>query len=160
MPGVLVTVEPARREAELRYLYASPCLRLSRRLISEPYVASPHNASQPRAFLSWAIKHVSCPLPALALSRKPRWKCTDLHLRPCLTRSLQAVIGNYAVPILEERGVWGTNDETRTAYLDSQDVARMTMAALRWGKRHVSVCRGADAGTQWHQARVLVLRGW
>lgn len=41
------------------------------------------------------------------------------------------MIGNYAVPILEERSVWGTNDETRTAYLDSQDVAKMTMAALR-----------------------------
>ena len=33
---------------------------------------------------------------------------------------LQAIIGNYAVPILEEKAVWGTNDETRTAYLDSQ----------------------------------------
>ncbi|KAG2483956.1 hypothetical protein HYH03_017202 [Edaphochlamys debaryana] len=43
----------------------------------------------------------------------------------------QAVIGNYAVPILEDRAVWGTNDDTRTAYLDSTDVAKMTMAALR-----------------------------
>lgn len=32
----------------------------------------------------------------------------------------QAVIGNYAVPILEDKPVWGTTDETRTAYLDSQ----------------------------------------
>lgn len=44
---------------------------------------------------------------------------------------VQAVIGNYAVPILEDKSVWGTNDETRTAYLDSQDVARMALAALR-----------------------------
>lgn len=43
----------------------------------------------------------------------------------------QAVIGNYAVPILEEKTVWGTDQETRTAYLDSQDVAKMTMAAIR-----------------------------
>jgi len=43
----------------------------------------------------------------------------------------QAVIGNYAVPILEDKTVWGTTDETRTAYLDSQDVARMALAALR-----------------------------
>ena len=34
--------------------------------------------------------------------------------------SVQAIIGNYAVPILEERQVWGTSDETRTAYMDSQ----------------------------------------
>jgi hypothetical protein len=43
----------------------------------------------------------------------------------------QAVIGNYAVPILEDKSVWGTNDETRISYLDSTDVAKMTMAALR-----------------------------
>jgi hypothetical protein len=35
------------------------------------------------------------------------------------------------VPILEEKQVWGTNDQTRTAYLDTTDVARMTLAALR-----------------------------
>lgn len=38
---------------------------------------------------------------------------TGAHVR-------QAIIGNYAVPILEERQVWGTTDETRTAYMDSQ----------------------------------------
>jgi uncharacterized protein YbjT (DUF2867 family) len=43
----------------------------------------------------------------------------------------QAIIGNYAVPILEEKPVWGTNDETRTAYLDTVDLARMIMASLR-----------------------------
>ena len=43
------------------------------------------------------------------------------------------MIGNYAVPILEDKTVWGTTDETRTAYLDSQDVARMALAALRCG---------------------------
>jgi len=56
---------------------------------------------------------------------------------------MQAVIGNYAVPILEDKPVWGTNDETRTAYLDSQDVARMTLAALRcahwWGSAPYSL---------------------
>jgi len=44
---------------------------------------------------------------------------------------MQAIIGNYAVPILEEKPVWGTSDTTRTAYLDTQDVAKMTMASLR-----------------------------
>lgn len=44
---------------------------------------------------------------------------------------MQAIIGNYAVPILEEEQVWSTDDDTRTSYLDSQDVARMTIAALR-----------------------------
>lgn len=44
---------------------------------------------------------------------------------------LQAIIGNYAVPILENRQVWGTSDETATAYLDTRDVAKMALAALR-----------------------------
>lgn len=44
---------------------------------------------------------------------------------------MQAIIGNYAVPILEEKPVWGTSDNTRTAYMDTQDVAKMTMASLR-----------------------------
>ncbi len=43
----------------------------------------------------------------------------------------QAIIGNYAVPILEDKQVWGTSDPTRTAYLDTTDVARMTLASLR-----------------------------
>ncbi|MEW5313304.1 MAG: hypothetical protein WDW38_004882 [Sanguina aurantia] len=43
----------------------------------------------------------------------------------------QAAIGNYAVPILEERTVWGTNDVSRIAYMDSTDVAKLTLAALR-----------------------------
>ena len=33
---------------------------------------------------------------------------------------MQAIIGNYAVPVLEEKQVWGTSDQTQTAYLDSQ----------------------------------------
>eukprot|EP00854_Cymbomonas_tetramitiformis_P000711 gene711-1173_t len=41
-----------------------------------------------------------------------------------------ALIQQYAVPILEEQSVWGTDNETKTAYLDTQDVARMTLAAV------------------------------
>mmetsp|Transcript_4995 Transcript_4995/g.10779 ORF Transcript_4995/g.10779 Transcript_4995/m.10779 type:complete len:366 (+) Transcript_4995:108-1205(+) len=69
-------------------------------------------------------------------------KCTEKYLEASglnhttfrLCGFHQAVIGNYAVPILEDKAVWGTTDETRTAYLDTQDVARMTMAALRSDK--------------------------
>lgn len=44
---------------------------------------------------------------------------------------MQALIGNYAVPMLEERTVYGSSDPTKVAYLDTQDIAKMTMAALR-----------------------------
>jgi len=47
---------------------------------------------------------------------------------------MQAVIGNYAIPILEERSVWGTNDASRTAYMDTQDVAKVTLATLKTDK--------------------------
>merc|ERR1712100_719295 len=43
---------------------------------------------------------------------------------------MQAIIGNYAIPILEERFVWGTDDRIRTAYMDTQDIAKITLAAL------------------------------
>merc|ERR1712094_40766 len=43
---------------------------------------------------------------------------------------IQAIIGNYALPILEERPVWGTTDMTRTAYIDSGDAARLALAAV------------------------------
>lgn len=44
---------------------------------------------------------------------------------------MQPLISAYAVPILEEQSVWGTNDQTRIAYMDAQDVAKMTMAAIK-----------------------------
>ncbi|XWS67637.1 hypothetical protein CRYUN_Cryun04dG0022800 [Craigia yunnanensis] len=41
------------------------------------------------------------------------------------------LIGQYAVPILEEKYVWGTNAPTRIAYMDTQDIARLTFITLR-----------------------------
>ena len=41
---------------------------------------------------------------------------------PAVASPLQAIIGNYAVPILEEKQVWGTNDRR----------ARRTWTPLTW----------------------------
>ena len=41
----------------------------------------------------------------------------------------QALIQQYAVPILEEQPVFGTDDETRTAYLDTQVCRRLPMSS-------------------------------
>mmetsp|Transcript_42298 Transcript_42298/g.70604 ORF Transcript_42298/g.70604 Transcript_42298/m.70604 type:complete len:407 (-) Transcript_42298:348-1568(-) len=77
-------------------------------------------------------KHPEVPLMDMKL-------CTEKYLAQIgvpftvfrLCGFMQALISQYAVPILEEESVWGTNDETKTAYLDSQDVARMALASLR-----------------------------
>eukprot|EP00475_Leptophrys_vorax_P019729 TRINITY_DN27038_c0_g1_i1.p1 TRINITY_DN27038_c0_g1~~TRINITY_DN27038_c0_g1_i1.p1 ORF type:complete len:233 (-),score=23.38 TRINITY_DN27038_c0_g1_i1:211-867(-) len=77
-------------------------------------------------------KHPEVPLMAIKRCTEQFLEQTTLNytnIRLC--GFMQALIGQYAVPILEEQSVWGTDATTRIAYLDSQDVARMTMAALR-----------------------------
>lgn len=63
----------------------------------------------------WSSCHcVSC-VPALCwLFLCACLRCVAVHVH------VQAVIGNYAVPILEDKSVWGTNDDSRTAYMDTQ----------------------------------------
>ena len=60
---------------------------------------------------------------------------------------MQAIIGNYAVPILEDRQVWGTSDQTQTAYLDSSGVSLVFELAERLNSRqqHVRVVVPEDA---------------
>ena len=43
---------------------------------------------------------------------------------------MQALIQQYAVPMLEGEEVYGTQDNTRIAYLNTEDAARMTLACL------------------------------
>lgn len=53
------------------------------------------------------------------------------HVTIRLCGFMQGLIGQYAVPILEEKSVWGTDAPTRIAYMDTQDIARLTFIALR-----------------------------
>ena len=45
------------------------------------------------------------------------------------------------MPVLESDVVWGTYDNTRTAYMDATDIAMMTMKMLRKPEmEYVSLC--------------------
>ena len=59
---------------------------------------------------------------------------------------MQPLIAGYAVPVLEEQPLWGTDDDTRTAYLDTQDVAKMTSGgrAQRRGGEQGDDARGPE----------------
>ena len=77
-------------------------------------------------------QHKEVPLMNMKASVEEYLKVSGMNytvLRLC--GFMQPLISGYAVPVLEEQPLWGTDDDTRTAYLDTQDVAKMTLAACR-----------------------------
>ncbi|XP_050947536.1 protein HIGH CHLOROPHYLL FLUORESCENCE PHENOTYPE 244, chloroplastic isoform X2 [Cucumis melo] len=77
-------------------------------------------------------KHPEVPLMEIKYCTEKFLKDAGLnHIIIRLCGFMQGLIGQYAVPILEEKSVWGTDAPTRIAYMDTQDIARLTFIALR-----------------------------
>lgn len=77
-------------------------------------------------------KHPEVPLMEIKYCTEKFLQDSGLnHITIRLCGFMQGLIGQYAVPILEEKSVWGTDAPTRIAYMDTQDIARLSFVALR-----------------------------
>ncbi|KAH0463112.1 hypothetical protein IEQ34_007694 [Dendrobium chrysotoxum] len=77
-------------------------------------------------------KHPEVPLMEIKYCTEKFLEDSGLnHIIIRLCGFMQGLIGQYAVPILEEKSVWGTDAPTRIAYMDTQDIARLTLIAMR-----------------------------
>ena len=75
-------------------------------------------------------------------------------LRPC--GFFQGLIGQYNIPILDNQPVWVTGEETHIAYMDSQDIARFAIQAI---KKEATFSRTFDlSGPQaWSAEQIIKL---
>ena len=50
---------------------------------------------------------------------------------------MQGVIGQFAIPILDSQAVWMSGTPTKIAYMNTQDMAKVVVAALNLSLIHI-----------------------
>ena len=79
-----------------------------------------------------AEKYPDVPLMDIKHCTEQRLIASGLNytiLRPC--GFLQGLIGQYAIPILESQAVWVMGETSPIAYMDTQDIAKFAIRALK-----------------------------
>jgi len=78
-----------------------------------------------------ADKYVNVPLMQIKSCTEKFLQETDLDYTVLkLCGFMQGLIGQYAIPLLENQGVWITGKSTAIAYMDTIDIARFAIRAL------------------------------
>nr|WCH58071.1 hypothetical protein [Cystoclonium purpureum f. stellatum] len=78
-----------------------------------------------------ANKYIEIPLMSLKLKieQKLSYSGLDYTIFP-LAGFFQGLISQYALPVLEKQPIWITGDTTSIAYMDTQDIAKLTIKSL------------------------------
>ena len=93
-------------------------------------------------FFSILNAHKYPEIPLMSLKLKVEYYLSTSGLNYTiftLSGFFQGLIGQYALPILDQQAVWTTGDKTSIAYMDTQDIAKFAIKSLSISKANKRV---------------------